>query len=119
MANHLDLPGSESVFGLSQDPPTCVCIFQPRWNPAKRTVNSLSITPLLTSKEPSSWEGILDFETEKCVVSSPLSGQGLASFLNYLVIDILEFLSTGNEFKLLTLGRGPSTSWFTMTIDLD
>ena len=104
MANHLDLP--ESIFGLSQDPPMCVCIFQPRWNPAKRTVNSLSITPLLTSKEPSSWEGVLDFETEKCVVASPLSGQGLASSLNYLVIDILEFLSTGNELKLLTLGAG-------------
>ena len=58
------------------------------------------------SKEPSSWEGVLDFETEKCVVSSPLSGQGLASSLNYLVIDILEFLSTGNELKLLTLGAG-------------
>ena len=106
MADHLDLPGSESVFGLSQDPPTCVCIFQPRWDPAKRTVNSPSITPLLTSKKLSSWEGVLDFETEKCVVFSPLSGQGSASSLNYPVIDILEFLSTGNEVKLLTLGVG-------------
>ena len=105
MANHLDLPGSESVFGLSQDPPTCVCIFQPRWNPAKRTVNSLGNTPLLTSKEPSSWEGVLDFETEKSVVSSPLSREAQPP-LSIIVIDILEFLSTGNELKLLTLETG-------------
>ncbi|KAM9052086.1 uncharacterized protein AAG666_001621 isoform 1-T9 [Megaptera novaeangliae] len=25
LANHLALPGSESIFGISQDPPMCVC----------------------------------------------------------------------------------------------
>ena len=25
LTNHLALPGSESVFGFSQDPPTCAC----------------------------------------------------------------------------------------------
>ena len=26
MANHLALPGSESIFGLSQGPPMCMCV---------------------------------------------------------------------------------------------
>ena len=25
LVNHLALPGSESIFGLSQDPPLCAC----------------------------------------------------------------------------------------------
>ena len=27
LANHFALPGSESVFGLSQGPPKCACTF--------------------------------------------------------------------------------------------
>ena len=34
-----------------------------------------------------------------------LSGQGPASSMDCPAIDMLEFLSTGNELKLLTLGR--------------
>ena len=59
----------------------------------------------LTSKELSSWEGFLDFENEKYLVSYLLSGQGPASSMDCPAIDMLEFLSTGNELKLLTLGR--------------
>ena len=48
--------------------------------------------------------GLLDFENEEYVVFYLLSGQGPASSLDCPVIDILEFLSTGNELQLLTLG---------------
>ena len=47
----------------------CPCISQPRWIPAKRPMGSLDITPLLTSMELSSRQGLLDFENEKYVVS--------------------------------------------------
>ena len=57
------------------------------------------------SKELSSGEGFLDFKNEKYVVSYLLSGQGPASPLDCPATDILEFLSTGNELKLLSLGR--------------
>ena len=39
------------------------------------------------------------------MVSYLLSGQGPASPLDCPATDILEFLSTGNELKLLSLGR--------------
>ena len=42
----------------------------------ERLMGSLGITSLLTSKELSRWEGFLDFENEKYVVSYLLSGQG-------------------------------------------
>ena len=42
-----------------------------------------------------------DFENEKYAVSYPLPGQDLASSLAPAVV---EFLSTGNETQLLTLG---------------
>ena len=58
----------------------------------------------LTSKELSSWEGFLDFENEKYLVSYLLSGQGPASSPSGPTIDISEFLFTGNELKPLTLG---------------
>ena len=48
--------------------------------------------------------GLLDFGNEEYVVSYLLSGQGPASSLDCPTIDIVEFLSTGNELKLLTLG---------------
>ena len=54
LANYFDWPDSESVFGISQDPPMCVRISQPTWIPAK----SFDITPLLTSNELSSQEGV-------------------------------------------------------------
>ena len=39
-------------------------------------------------------------ENEKYVVSNLLSWQGPASSLDFPAIDILEFLSTGNELRL-------------------
>ena len=99
--DHFDLPGSESIFGKSQKLPTCVwaCLSQDgfQW----RGLWVADITPLLTSNELYSQEGLLDFENERYVVSSPLLGQDLASSLTPAVV---EFLSTGNEPQLLTLG---------------
>ena len=50
-----DLPGSEPVLGIAQDPPmgAWVCISRP--------MGRLRTIPLLTSKELSSWEAFLDF----------------------------------------------------------
>ena len=48
-------------------------------------------------------EGLLNFENVEYVVFYLLPGQGPASSLDCPAIDILEFLSTGNEFLLLTL----------------
>ena len=64
----------------------------------------LDTTPLLTSKELSSQQGLLDFKNERYVVSYFLSWHSPISSLDCPAIDILEFLSTGNELQLLTLG---------------
>ena len=74
-------------------------ISQPRFIPMNRHMGRLSTTPLLTSKEFSSQEVSLDFENEKCVVSFSWSGPSLLG-----PTGILEFLSTGEEIKLLSLG---------------
>ena len=69
----------------------------------------LDITLLLTSEELSSQEGLPDFENEKYVVSYLLFGQSFIFYLGRawppLSID-MEFLSNGNELRLLTLA-GP------------
>ena len=65
----------------------------------------LDITALLTCKEISSREGLLDFENEKYVVSYLLCGQGPASSLNCPAILILEYQSTGNESPIAYAGR--------------
>ena len=65
----------------------------------------LSITPLLTSKELSSQEGLLNFKNEKCVVSYLYMGRAQPS-LFVLLIDILEFLSTGNKLLIAHPGWG-------------
>ena len=36
LANHFDLPGSQSILGISQDPPMCAHISWPRWILQKR-----------------------------------------------------------------------------------
>ena len=40
LASHLALPGSESIFGLSPDPPVCVCVhLLAKMNPVRRPVD--------------------------------------------------------------------------------
>ena len=80
------------------------CVSQPRWIPLKRPLGSLGIIPLLTSKELSSQQGLLDFKNERYVVSYFLSWYSPISSLDCPAIDILEFLSTGNELQLFTQG---------------
>ena len=77
LTNHLALPGSESVFGISQGPPLCAC-------------TSLSQHGLVWGGAPSLFDlqgaflhmcsrgGLLDFENEEFVVFYLLSGQGPA-----------------------------------------
>ena len=61
----------------------CVLISQPKWIPAKRPVVGLHLS-LLTSKELSSWESLLNFENKKNLVFYLLSGQGpVSSQLSY------------------------------------
>ena len=54
LANHFDLSGSQSIFGIAQDPPTCVheSLNQDGFYRKGLWVESLDITPPLTSKEP-------------------------------------------------------------------
>ena len=102
LANHFDLPGSESVFGIPQDPPN-VCA---KMDSTQEGYGQFGVTPLLTSKDLSSWEDLLDFENENYVVSYLLSGQGPASSLNCPAILILEYRSTGIESPIAYPGRG-------------
>ena len=83
----------------------CACASQSRWIPLQRPMGRLSITPLLTSKELSSQEGLLNFKNEKCVVSYLYMGRAQPS-LFVLLIDILEFLSTGNKLLIAHPGWG-------------
>ena len=103
LASHLPLPGSESVFGISQGPPLCTYISQPRW---KGLWVALASLPFLTSKELSSWEGFLDFENEKYVVSYIL---GPASSLIVLLLKFGAFWPQGTNY-CLPQGAGASSS---------
>ena len=69
LASHFDLPGSESVFGLPQGPLIGVHASLSQDGFQRRGYGWTDTTPLLTSKELSSWEGLLDFKNEKYVVS--------------------------------------------------
>ena len=104
---HFDLPHSESVFNISQDPPKCVHTLLAKMHSTKENYGWLSITPLLTSEEVSSLEGL--FDINKWGKYGLLSGQGPVSSVNCPDVDIFEFLCAGNELKLLTLRRGGGT----------
>ena len=45
LPSHIALPGSESVFGLTQDPPLCACISWARWILVKRPAGGLALLP--------------------------------------------------------------------------
>ena len=69
-------------------------------------MGSLGITPLLTSKELSSWEGFLDFENEKYSFSYIL---GPASSLIVLLLKFGTFWPQGTNY-CLPQGAGASSS---------
>ena len=54
LASRPDLPGSEPILGISQDPPMGAWVY------ISRPMGRFHIIPLLTSKELSCWEGFLD-----------------------------------------------------------
>ena len=77
MASHLALPVlSPYLVYLRILPCVYASISQPRWILGKRLVGKLDITPLLSPKELSSQEDLLNLENEKDVVSLLLSEQG-------------------------------------------
>ena len=100
MANYIYLPGSRSISGISQDPPMWAHSSRSQDGFYLRGLWIVSITPLLTSKEPvyivQSGRSS-DFKKEKYGVSYLLSGQSPASSPTCPAINILEFQSTGNE----------------------
>ena len=106
LASHVDLAGSESALGLSQDPPMCrhELLSQDGFQQRGLWV-ALAFTPFLTSKELSSQEGFPDFENEKHVVSLLDRAQPPLS------VDTLEFLSAENELQCSPgVGGAPSLS---------
>ena len=77
LADHFHLPGSESIFGITQNPPVCtnMSLSQDGFYQRSQWVGRLSISSLLTYKKLSSQEGFLDCGKEKYMVSYLLSGQ--------------------------------------------
>ena len=106
LAHHFDLPGSKSVFGISQDLPMCACASLSQdvfcWRGLWVDLAALSLTPLLTSKEPFcacvvrevSWL----WEWEICgLLSSIWAGPTLLSQLSCYSHLISEYWSRGNQ----------------------
>lgn len=100
LTNRFYLLSSESLFGISQDPPICSCISQSRRIAPKRPKGKLD-SPFG-----------LSFQVRKVSLISRLRNMwSLISFLagpdsspSYPDIDILKFLSIGNKLQLLNLG---------------
>ena len=114
LANHFDLPGSQPIFGLSQDPPLCAhtSLCQDGF-----CCKGLWAEPPLTAL-------IFDLQGTFLCMCGPgslqtsrtrntWSGQGPASSLNCPTIPVLEFQSTWNECisNLFTLGVRVGGGW--------
>ena len=104
LTNNSDLLGSESIFGIYQDPPMCVYISPSQdgfyW---RRLWVSIDIDPLLNPKEPfrtCSQEDLLT-ENEKYMVSYLLSGQGPGSSFSCPAVLILVYWSTGEKCPIV------------------
>ena len=83
LASHFDFPGSESLFGLSQDPPMVVYASLSQGGFQQRGLwVALASLLISNSKEFSSQEGLLISENEKYEVSCLLSGKVPASSLS-------------------------------------
>ena len=84
LAKHFYLSGSESIFGVSQDPPRCMrtLLSQDEFHWRGLWVGRLTIIYLLISKELSKQEGFLDFENEIHVIFSLWAGLSLLSWLS-------------------------------------
>ena len=107
LANHLALPGSESIFGLSQGPPMCVCTSLSQvgfyWRGLWVGWHHLwwgEAPSLLISKQHFCTCGVrkVSLPSRMRNMWSPL---GMAQLL---FLFILEYLSTGDKLQLLNLG---------------
>ena len=90
LASHLALSSSESVFGLTQDPPLCACISWARWILVKRPAGRLASLPFwpfctcifgkvpLTLRRRSMWPLVLAVLL-LCILEYPSTGDKLAA----------------------------------------
>ena len=98
LANHFYLPGSQSIFGLSQDPCVCAHTSLSQWILLQRHMGRTSLN--ITS--PFDLQGaFLRMCGSQALLTSGMrnmwSGKDPAFTLNCPAFLILEFLSTGNE----------------------
>ena len=93
MANHFDLPGSESIFGIFQDSPECAHISLSQDGFYQRDIwVEYQLAPLCFDLQGAfphmrGQRGLLTLR-----MRNMWSGQGPASSLNCLAVLILEFL---------------------------
>ena len=84
----------------------CTRIPQTRWIPVKRPMGRLDITPLLTSKEFSSQEGLLDFENKKYVASYLYPGRAQLALSIALLFSLWMLVHRGRTPTALPGGCG-------------
>ena len=98
LAKHFDLPGSQSIYGISQNPPMCAHAFLSQdgfyqrglW--VEHLLTSLTFDPQGAFLCMCGREGLLVSR-----IKNIRSGQGPASSLNCSAVFILEFWFTGSE----------------------
>ena len=117
MANHFDLPGSESIFGIFQDSPECAHISLSQDGFYQRDIwVEYQLAPLCFDLQGAFLHicGQGDLLTSR--MRNMWSGQGPVSSLNCSAILVLEFQSTGNESPIaLPWAGAPSTSCLNWT----
>ena len=103
LTNYFDLPGSWSIFGISQDSPTCAHASLGQGNSTRKTHKEDIPWPhsSLTYKEPFCMCGQGGLLTSR--MRNMWSGRGPASSLKCSAILLLEFQSTGNESPVTLL----------------
>ena len=116
LANHYNLPGSQSIFGISQDPSTCAHGSLSQEGSFQRGVlleHPLTLLPLLPAR--SLFCACVIGEVSWLWIEKYVSEQGPASFCNCPAILVLEFWSVENESPIALLwgqcgGHLPSAS---------
>ena len=108
LASHYDFPGSQSIFGVSQDPPKCAhaCLSQGGFYQ-----KGMWVEHPLASLPFNLQGGFLHVCCQGGFLTARLRnmwpGQGPASSLNCLAILILKFWSLGNKSSITLPWRGP------------
>ena len=108
LTNHFYLLSIESVFAISQDPPICLCISQPRWIAPKRPMGKLDIHSPFGLQGAFKWGRFPWFqEWEICGLLS-LIWQPRTLLPVILILIFWSFCSLGMNSSCLTCG--PSIS---------